>query len=169
MGWQHEKGPGHEGWIVGLVVREGCDPDSRLFRELAYPTDAGDRTDIVRLAAGCECGWRSPHFDPREPASWMPHCVIASERDEDRARELWVDHVCDPLRIAASRAAVSHIFGRVLESRDLAYQIGHMTRSRELLVEAALLLFPRETREQVERKLAEADRRHFARAGGHLR
>ena len=111
MGYFRDDFPRHEGWVVGYVVREGCDRGSGLFRELLYPADKEDRTDLVVLGAGCECGWRSAHFAPdwrSSPPSWGPYSVLASERDEGCVCALWSEHLADiargkqvPTRLAA--------------------------------------------------------------------
>ncbi len=95
MGWVREDArEGCEGYVVALV--HGLNQDGKelhgLYRSLSYPLDDERRQDIRRLAAGCECGWRSPRWRPLEPARWMPFCVFASERDEDRALDAWRDH-----------------------------------------------------------------------------
>lgn len=96
MGWFHEGQPGHEGFFVGFVSREGT---TSLWRELGYP-DQGTHT-LERLAVGCDCGWRSTHFPPPAivRASWAPSSVIlegstlAVEQAEAEARLLWRVHV----------------------------------------------------------------------------
>lgn len=87
--------PDHETYAIAFVARDNCDPESRLYRELAYPNDNGDRTDILRLACGCECGWRSSHFAPSvvEPPEWFPFTTILGKRDEERIHELGVAHL----------------------------------------------------------------------------
>lgn len=92
MGWQHEEHGAHEGGVIGYVTRNGCAPDAGLYRELEYPRDDGDRR-VACIAAGCDCGWRSPRWVPRHPASWAPFSVLVSEADEDRARALWRRHL----------------------------------------------------------------------------
>jgi hypothetical protein len=93
MGWQSEHSE-HEGYVVGFVTREGCSPESGLYRELMSPADNVTR-DVEQLAAGCDCGWRSPRWFPsrRKPAHWWPHTVAASEEDEERVHELWRRHL----------------------------------------------------------------------------
>jgi hypothetical protein len=88
MGWFYEEHAAHEGY----VVRDGCAPEAGLYRELGYPRDDGDR-QVACIAAGCDCGWRSPRWVPRFPAKWGPFSVLASEEDDDRARELWRRHL----------------------------------------------------------------------------
>lgn len=94
MGWVREEHPDHEGYVIGFVCREGCEQDSGLYRELMYPAD-DTRRDVELLAAGCDCGWRSPRWFPsrRKPATWSPWSVAASEDDEERALELWRRHL----------------------------------------------------------------------------
>lgn len=107
MGWQLEEYGAHEGCVIGYAVRDGCAPDAGLYRELAYPRDDGDRR-IACIAAGCDCGWRSPRWVPRHPATWAPFSVLAAEADEDRARALWRRHLeldviaAHPLRVDAA-------------------------------------------------------------------
>lgn len=97
MGWQisEEWGRGHEGWLAGFVHKENA---PSLLRELGYPDDSRERTDVCALAAACECGWRSPHFRPRYTiggpiCEWSPFIVHAAASDEDKARLLWAAHV----------------------------------------------------------------------------
>jgi hypothetical protein len=103
MGWQHEEHGAHEGY----VTRDGCAPDSGHYRELEYPRDDGDR-QVACIAAGCDCGWRSPRWMPRQPATWAPFSVQASEADQDRGRALWRRHLeldviaAHPLRVDAA-------------------------------------------------------------------
>ncbi|HEY4178394.1 MAG TPA: hypothetical protein VGM90_16220 [Kofleriaceae bacterium] len=92
MGWFSSDLPGHEGYIIGYTMRDGVDEDSHLYRELQYPGDDGDRR-VLRIAAGCECGWRSARWRPEHGTEWMPHVVIETERDEAFARQLWRRHV----------------------------------------------------------------------------
>lgn len=96
MGFFRDDAPGHEGYPIAFVLRDGCSAGSELFRELQYPRDNTDRSDIERIAAGCDCGWRSPMFRPSAltPPQWGPYSVLASERDEDRIRDLWRRHIC---------------------------------------------------------------------------
>ncbi|HLF10108.1 MAG TPA: hypothetical protein VJA26_02750 [Gammaproteobacteria bacterium] len=106
MGWIRETSPGHEGFAVALVPRDGCDVASKLYRELDYPTDDVARTDIAAVKAGCECGWRSPNLPfLRDAAEWYPFCVTLSEHDEERLRRQWVDHVLVLGRSAGTEAA----------------------------------------------------------------
>jgi len=110
MGWFFEDVTGHEGGAIGYVTREGCPPDAELYRELAYPRDDITRR-VVRLAAGCECGWRSSRWAPRQPASWEPFGVSVSKVDDECARQLWRRHLeldvipGDPLHDAATTQA----------------------------------------------------------------
>ncbi len=84
--------PEHEGWAVGLVIREGCSPDSGLYRELCYPGDNAPRK-IERVGAGCDCGWRSSHWTPEGRTDWSPYSVFTSEQDEARVFGLWREHI----------------------------------------------------------------------------
>ena len=92
MGWMNEEHAAHEGYVIGYVARDGCALESGLYRELAYPRDDGDR-QVACIAAGCDCGWRSPRWAPRLPAKWGPFSVSAAVADDDRARELWRRHL----------------------------------------------------------------------------
>lgn len=58
----------------------------------------------------------------------------------------------DDEAIRACRAFVRHVILRMQESEDVAYYFGFATRSRELLVDAAVLLFG-ESREDLEEKI----------------
>lgn len=91
MGWQYEEYEAHEGGVVVYVVRDVWTSDAGLCRELGYPRDDGDRR-IARIAAGCDCGWRSPRWVPHLPATWAPFSVATSKADGDRARALWRRH-----------------------------------------------------------------------------
>ena len=92
MGFQHEEYGAHEGFVTGFVTRDRCAPESGLYRELAYPRDEADRS-VACIAAGCDCGWRSPRWTPDQPATWAPFSVLVSKSDEDRARALWWRHL----------------------------------------------------------------------------
>jgi hypothetical protein len=87
--------PGHETYAIALVTRDNCDPESGLYRELQYPNDKEKRSDIRRLACGCECGWRSSHFAPSvvAPPMWGPFSPFLCKRDEDRIHELGCAHL----------------------------------------------------------------------------
>jgi hypothetical protein len=105
MGWVREDHPGHEGFPVALVERDGVSPGSLLYRELGYPQDDQPRDDVQVVQAGCECGWRSSYLRVRnvrgpstplgtvERPAWAPFTVIMDERDEDRLCELWNGHL----------------------------------------------------------------------------
>ena len=107
MGWVYEDVDSvqHEGYVVGLVHSHRADGTEivGMYRELAYPLDDGRGVPVMRLQAGCDCGWRSPHWQPRgwwsrsperwRKATWSPYSVIASDDDEERACELWRAHV----------------------------------------------------------------------------
>lgn len=107
MGWINEDHPEHEGHVVGLVRPEGVAAGSAIFRELGYPEKA-KRTDIVRIQAACECGWRSPYLIPLRTMipgtgadgnagmffpSYSPSSMLVAEEDEERCRQLWGEHV----------------------------------------------------------------------------
>jgi hypothetical protein len=59
MGWQREENEAHEGGVVGHVLRDGLASEAGLHRELGC--DHGDQR-ATRIAAGCDCGWRSPRW-----------------------------------------------------------------------------------------------------------
>lgn len=110
MGWQDEDHGDHEGGLIGYVARDGCVPDAGVYRELAYPRDDGDRP-VVCITAGCDCGWRSPRWVPRQPATWAPFMVQASDADQERGRALWrrhieLDVIAHPLRVDAAATQV---------------------------------------------------------------
>lgn len=105
MGWLREDTPGHEGYFVALVWRR--DQAGRelpgLYRELAYPLDELERTDVRCVQAGCHCGWRSQSWPiPRGAVRWLPFSAVAFDRysgdarefeeHERRALELWETH-----------------------------------------------------------------------------
>jgi len=100
MGYFQDEYPEHEGYAVGYVYREGCAGDTRLVRELLYPTDNASRGDVVLISAGCDCGWTSPYFKPRTGrVEWSPFTVHTSEEDDDRVVALWREHLlrdCEP-------------------------------------------------------------------------
>lgn len=92
MGLLRDGFPGHEGHAVGFVLRDGVSPDSGIYRELAYPEDKSERK-VDLIAAGCECGWRSPRWKPIKPATWSPYTLSESEEDEERVHALWSEHL----------------------------------------------------------------------------
>lgn len=83
----------HEGIRVAYVEREDCSLGSRIFRELGYPNDNADEYPIVRIGAGCSCGWRSQTFVPRFKAEWMPHIPLLSHHDDEVIHRLWDRHI----------------------------------------------------------------------------
>jgi hypothetical protein len=91
MGYFRDSHPGHEGYAVGIVTREDCDPGSGIYRELSYPETAVRPVEFI--AAACDCGWRSPRFVPEYGADWSPCTVNTTERDDVRIEELWADHL----------------------------------------------------------------------------
>lgn len=95
MGWLRDEAPGHEGFVVAYVNRDGCDDGSLLVRELLYPSDATGRSDIQAISAGCECGWRSSHRlrTSRSDWHWFPYTAAVSDADEGWACALWSAHV----------------------------------------------------------------------------
>jgi hypothetical protein len=88
MGWIHDDVSGHEGFIAGFTPRG---QGSELVRELASPEDV-IAFPVVAIGAACTCGWRSPRWKSAS-AKWRPFTVQTSERDEQRALELWLEHV----------------------------------------------------------------------------
>lgn len=91
MGYFRDDRPGHEGYAVGFVVRDGVEPGNELLRELEYPRDNETR-HVVAIAAGCDCGWRSPRFKPRPGTTWGPYSVDTRRDDDDRVHKLWSEH-----------------------------------------------------------------------------
>jgi hypothetical protein len=91
MGWLSDD-PLHEGYLIGFVERAGVTPGGGLLRECAYPQD-GERLQLVAVAAGCDCGWRSPRWMPARPALWLPYAVEASPDEEERGRAAWRQHL----------------------------------------------------------------------------
>ena len=95
--WVSQEHPGHDGLVVGLVQQDGGE-DAGLYRELQYPIDVTVRR-VELVAAGCECGWRSPRWSPRVPTEWRPWTqwgpwsVFAPAEDDERALALWRRHV----------------------------------------------------------------------------
>lgn len=106
MGWFYDKPEcyDHEGYVVALTYRAN-DRTSELFRELGYPDKATyESAAIPRIQAGCGCGWRSPYLIPERGAyqgsesvfhlpRWSPCSAWVTERDEQRCRDLWDEHV----------------------------------------------------------------------------
>lgn len=93
MGWCHDldKRTEHEGFIVGYVPEgEGA------VRELSYPDDDTEKAP-TRIAAGCDCGWRSNSWEPSRGVEWYPFRVEAAERDEESAFRLWEEHILKTL------------------------------------------------------------------------
>ena len=98
MAWVHARYPAHEGGVVGYVLREDCPPGFEQYRELASAIDfsAGAGAAVrpaERIAAGCECGWRSPHWSPSLPATLGLLWVTAFLDEQERARQLWERHL----------------------------------------------------------------------------
>lgn len=102
MGWVGEDGK-HEGYMIGLVTREGTDEGGGIYRALCYPGDKERRSDIQRVQAECSCGWRSPRWSPRlwwyEPGakersvpSFSPYTVHVHDDDENKGYALWREH-----------------------------------------------------------------------------
>lgn len=122
MGFIPEDLPGHEGYAVAYVARDGIDlrgrEDPGLYRELMYPRDAETvpSTAIYRIGAACECGWRSGYLlpdlfgKPKYP-HWYPYSLEVSERDDERVRRLWREHTDERLarlKEAQRRASAEH-------------------------------------------------------------
>lgn len=109
MGWISFDHPDHEGFVVALVERDGVSPLSGCYRELQYPGDNQERNDVVRIQAGCSCGWRSAYLVPgrgveHTPSggsillpSYSPYAAWVTEADEERCRKLWTVHTREPL------------------------------------------------------------------------
>jgi hypothetical protein len=103
MGWCNDSFPGHEGYVVAFVERtmrvandrRNDEVGSGVWRELGYPDDSAPGVlDVRRIAVACDCGWRSPTlYAPHNGATYRPFSVtLTSERDEERAREIWRAH-----------------------------------------------------------------------------
>lgn len=98
---------GHEGYAIGYVPRDHKRAADGLWRELQYgPADDRDIPHVRRIAAGCDCGWRSPAWEPLDRAEWSPYTVHLGRRDDELVRELWDEHAEHMERLAQrSRAA----------------------------------------------------------------
>ena len=119
MVWTHDDHPRFKGYIAALVHPEGVDGSiDGYYRELRYPTDDTERTDIVRIQAACTCGWRSPYMVPergtcRPPRdsqhsevpvpSYSQHTAWVTEPDLERCRKLWHTHVLQSARVLTAR------------------------------------------------------------------
>jgi hypothetical protein len=88
MGWIDATQLAHEGYAIGYVVREGTD---EVYRELSYPDQ--DPRLVALVAAGCDCGWRSPRWVPTGRAEWRPFSVMLGSADEQRVHTLWRRHL----------------------------------------------------------------------------
>lgn len=97
MGIFRDELPGHEGYAIGFVTREGCPPDSGLYRELEYPRDRDPAWPLL-ISAGCECGWRSPRWKPLPGTTWSPFTVDVQDADDARVRRLWAAHADEAAR-----------------------------------------------------------------------
>lgn len=107
MGWVRGELHGHEGYAVALIERESVSKGSRLYRELAYPTDSAECRELAAVQAGCECGWRSPYLPylrERQRAYWVPYSLILGEVDEERVYQLWKEHADQAERTRAGVA-----------------------------------------------------------------
>jgi hypothetical protein len=91
MGIQHPDHPGHEGYIVGFVTREGVQRDSGIYRELGYPEK--EERVVEMVAAACDCGWRSPRWRPSARTTYSPYSINDSEADHERMYQLWDRHL----------------------------------------------------------------------------
>jgi hypothetical protein len=106
------------------VVRDGCAPDTGLYRELGYPRDNAEG-HVECLAAGCDCGSRSPRWVPQLSAEWAPFAVWASKADEQRGRQLWRRHLDldvalpHPLRVDATATQAELVRRGELVAMDL--------------------------------------------------
>lgn len=121
MGWFDDAHPGHEGYLVGFVRRV---QSWVLWRELGVEDDS-ERVLLERLAVGCDCGWRSPHFHPPFGvlAHYQPHTVtlrpkVDNEsgreivwRAEEGVRAIWRQHVesCRRIQIHDACASLSDL------------------------------------------------------------
>jgi hypothetical protein len=90
MGLFRESLPGHEGYPVAYVEMD--DERARSaghLREVHYPEEHAEC--IVAVAAGCDCGWRSPRINTRE-ATWFPFVVQLPKHLQDRVDDLVIEH-----------------------------------------------------------------------------
>lgn len=119
--------PGHEGYLRGYVAP---DPDyPEMLRELGqeYGRDK-EKIPLSWVAMGCECGWRSPRWQPRSwwltgefaecpppgtkserrTPEWIPSIVDVSKTDEELGYVLWREHdrqcASDPIERARELA-----------------------------------------------------------------
>lgn len=99
MAWFHARYPAHEGGVVGYVLCEDCPPGFEQYRELACAVDFSSGAGAAarpaeRIAAGCTCGWRSPHWSPSLPPLTVgPLWVTAFQDEQKRAHQLWERHL----------------------------------------------------------------------------
>lgn len=95
MGWCHDDGT-HEGYLEGLVEddAQGHFQGHVPLRLRALGVRDRDSVQWVRyVRAACECGWRSPLLRAPAGTTFHPSVIVAPERFEDAARELWKRHV----------------------------------------------------------------------------
>lgn len=106
MAWFHEQHPQREGFVVALVHPDERPGAPGVYRELSYPADDQIRNDVVVIAAGCSCGWRSPYLVPQATIlpgalseapipvpSYSPFTAWVTEPDEAECRRLWTTHI----------------------------------------------------------------------------
>lgn len=102
MGMFRDGAVGHEGFGVSFITQDGVPLGSGHFRELAYPMDDKEHA-VEMLAAGCECGWRSPRWPPMAATRWAPFIVHTTGNDEEKVRQLWDEHAASMIHDAGLR------------------------------------------------------------------
>lgn len=91
MGWTFSDKFDHEGFVCGFVAVKPS-PRPEVVREVGFHPD-DQKCKLDQISSGCSCGWRSPRWQPSGAANWQPCIVTCSERDEERAHQLWLRHV----------------------------------------------------------------------------
>lgn len=94
MGWFSDNAPGHEGYVVGLVLdRERGLARNEYWRELSPSDEQLGRIPVRRIQVGCDCGWRSRVIVAPYGTTWVPCCVFfALDADDELAGALWSEH-----------------------------------------------------------------------------
>jgi hypothetical protein len=151
MGWfssEHE----HEGYVVGFVtaVKNGHRA-SGVYRELGYLDD--DDQAVEKIAAACDCGWRSPMWMPDRwhdsegkfrQAEFWPHTVDHSPDDHEKALGLWNEHVAHACSSSWPRSATKS------EVKDLARMLGaHVSTRRRFTTDWIVEVFDDATNQRV--------------------
>lgn len=125
MGWMNEDAPEHEGWIV-MVLRDGREGGSVSGAGIGVSYRMPDSDDVlpdselVRWAAGCECGWRAPLRDVTDADRVGPSFPWLSEQEEDETfLPLWHKHLAPFVgldQVAAAQAAVLEAQGQLTDA-----------------------------------------------------